>query len=88
MSDVADDIEVYRQWRDEHADALLRHRTMASEMAWAWDGIDLLLREFDRRINPDDLDDGQTAIYEAGYVAGQKAVAEQLRRLAGQLDDE
>lgn len=86
MTSTADDIDIYRQWRDEHSDAQLRHRAMASEMAWAWDGIDLLLREVARRIDPDEMDDDQAAIYEAGYVAGQKAVAERLRRIANEID--
>lgn len=71
---TAADIEYYRQWRDEHSDEQLRHRTMASDSAWLWGG------------DPDDLDDEQTAIYEAGYVAGQKAIAQRLRHLARELD--
>jgi hypothetical protein len=38
------------------------------------------------RLNPDDLTDEQVDIYEAGYIAGQSAVAKRLRVLARQLD--
>lgn len=84
MSD--EDIQLYREWRDEHADAKLRHRTMPSGEAFLWEGIDSLLRELDRRIDPDDLDDEQTAIYEAGYVQGQAAVATQLHQFAKRIE--
>lgn len=81
-----DDLASIRQWRDEHADPMLRHRAMAAETASLWESIDGLLREVDRRINPDELDDEQVGIYEAGYVAGQHAVAQRLRAVAAEVE--
>lgn len=84
--EVEQDIKTFREWRDEHADAKLRRRAMPSGEAFLWDGIDLLLRELDRRIDPDDLDDDQSAIYEAGYIAGQTFVAGELHKFAKRIE--
>jgi hypothetical protein len=81
-----EDLAAIRRWHDAHTDPQLRHRTLPSGMAALWKAIDLLLRELDRRVDPDDLNDEQTAIYEAGYVAGQRAVGAQLRQLAAGFD--
>lgn len=42
-----EDVPGIREWRNEHMDALLRHRTMPADLAWAWAAIDTLLDLFD-----------------------------------------
>jgi len=39
-------------------------------------------------IDPDTLNDEQLEIYEAGYAAGQQAVAERLHQLAREYETE
>jgi hypothetical protein len=81
-----EDIAVIREWHAKHSNPTLRYSTMPADVAWCWESIATLLAEVDRRIDPDTLDDRETGIYEAGYVAGQKAVAARLRQVAAELE--
>jgi hypothetical protein len=83
-----DDLEAIRAWHAEQRDfgEKGRHSVLSAELESAWEMIDTLLRELDRRIDPDDLDDEQTAIYESGYAAGQQAMAQALHQFARQYE--